>query len=220
MARSGTTKLNINQQVILPLPELVRAIASHTLKIDDARFSKSLYSEAFSLLISQLSQDIQGSVEKDGKKYFVPTQDLQSKIVGYVRFKAFNEYSFKHRFDNVDFVLHDTVDQDSWYRPFNFKLYRALIPEKDKIWHDQVGWIENKKVHELMNNNSHMCYLYPDISKLDINNVWDHDMIVDLSLNIKTTNSFLWKFGVSIDNPFAQSVRDQGLNLLHRYSQN
>lgn len=218
MARSGTSKRNINGQVILPLPELIHAMACRNLKVNDEDFRKSLYAPAFGMLMSDISNKLTLNKDEQGKWIW------NSKVwdfMGYARFDSFTTYHIIPCQEKVDFVLHDKVFNDNWYRPFDFDIYQqdfvpnALKEKLMKDWNYEKDIIQTKM---FVNRDTRLEYIGIDDKWFDINTLVGNELVTTVAMNVSTTNAFMHKFGVQITNSSRQKIIDQSLRFFENYS--
>lgn len=199
------TDLNIKGQVIVPLPSLVQAMARKKLSFIESDFKKNLYAPAFGRLMNDLYNGLQYRKDDEGQFHRV-NSDFILNVNGYAKLTSFETFEYHPRYDNVNFTL---GDGSNWSRPYNFEIYSVTPP---KPFERSV----------LVNDNTRMGYYFVKVDSKAASK--ENSFLGDLSakeeladiemMNRRTTNAFIRKFGVAIENPDLQSNLDYSSSLI------
>lgn len=196
------TDVNVKGKVIVPLPELALALVRHSLKVNEQDFKKSLYAPAFGELI----KDMTDALAKDPNGFdWIDKTRAGRYIFGYAWLKSFDSYELVPIVDDVNFTL---GEGSNWSRPFHFDLYHD--PEIDGTTVNLFRSVDDK------------IMTFVPVVRKDIDGFKNLDASFELNKQVadnrRSTNAFIRKFGVSIDNSNLQSILDSSLSLIEKYT--
>lgn len=207
------TNVNIKGKVIIPLPDLCRGLATHSITFDRSRYAKSLYLYGFTHLITDLQSQL--TINKDDKgnwQWLDYERDLYP-LIGYAVLDSFETYHVIPAKLPINFTLGDT---SGWSRPYDFGIY-FRNSSKDLV-------SEGYSLGQRVDGESSMAY--PTVIETEsLKNKDDSvaamtrtDLGVIRATNIRTSNAFLYKFGVQLTNPDLQSFTDAGSSFLNDFT--
>lgn len=206
MAEQKLVDVNVKGKVVVPLPELIRGMATKSITIVDSDYKHSLYAVAFGRLINRIVREL--TLEKNalGQYEWVKC----SQFVGYATLDTFQTFTIHPNYDDVNFTL---GENSSWTRPFYFHPYVNETDETKALKRVSAATdleyptFETKKFEADPSDSFNLRSLNAEDIRID-----------KVVSNIRTTNAFIRKFGWTIDNPNFQSDLDQNLNLMKKYS--
>lgn len=193
-------QVNVKGKVVVPTPELIIAMAQHSLSVNDSELRKALYSVAFTTLVS----DLQSALTTDSNSF--KSWEQINPYMGYAILDTFETYHIVECYKSVDFTL---GDKSNWSRPFDFGAYCGQSDDKvinglnQGIYRSKANFINYEDFYVPKNTDEGSSL------KMIVNKVH--------AKNIKTTNAFIRKFGVAIKNPYLQSWLDTGVNVLDQF---
>lgn len=200
MVESKLTDTNVKGKVIIPLPELQRALATKSLKIDSDDFKKSLYAVAFGDLINYLTTRF--LLVKDSKGNW-NWQNDKTELCSFAVLNTFETFSIVHCTEDVNFTL---GEKSNWSRPFYFSPYANETPFSTPS--GMVNFQTNLGYIKFVSRDADLSYT----------TVADRVTRKRKITNIRTTNAFIRKFGCTIDNPDFSEDLNKSLNLMNKYS--
>ena len=204
-------KVDVKGKVILPLPSLIEAMAKKQLVINEVGYRKALYAPAFIKLIDALTKEFKLYPGKDGKLAF-PSNRSYMNYMGYAVFDSFENYHIVNCNDPVDFTLSGS---DNWVRPYDFGIYfhnslKSDLNDSSKVAVQLLGCNGRYYITPRLRNAKQVPQEFVNEFMLSANTA--------IGQNARTTNAFMYKFGVQMKSPNLQSILDAGESILKQFS--
>lgn len=198
-------EVNIRGKVVVPTPDLIRCMATKKMSVDDSRAKKSLYAIAFSSLVRYLRDGVTITKNSDGSWNYIPSKEYK-KYLGYAILDSFETFHLVPCSQSVKFTL---GPNSNWVREYDFGMLSNNSSD------NQLNALKLRG--HVTNNIQYYTLEVPDGMSKQITS-YDQDLINHANAkNFRTSNAFLYKFGVKLENPDLQSWIDSSVNLIESF---